>query len=178
MRLNIRVASDVRRIRVVRTPGRGGTRSSTIYRGRPRNLKDLRVRNYRRYRYTVVATDRVGHRSRKGSASAVPKPELLAPPNGAVLTSPPLLRWSKVRGADYYNVQLLRDGRKVLSGWPTRARLQLKRRWRFEGRVRRMRPGTYEWNVWPGYGPRRRANYGSRIGKGRTFVIPGAPPAP
>ena len=77
VRLNIRVASDVRRIRVVRTPGRGGTRSSTIYRGRPRNLKDLRVRNYRRYRYTVVATDRVGHRSRKGSASAVPKPELL-----------------------------------------------------------------------------------------------------
>ena len=136
------------------------------------------MRNYTRYRYTVVATDRVGHRSRKGSASAVPKPELLAPPNGAVLTSPPLLRWSKVRGADYYNVQLLRDGRKVLSGWPTRARLQLKRRWRFEGRVRRMRPGTYEWNVWPGYGPRRRANYGSRIGKGRTFVIPGAPPAP
>ena len=99
------------------------------------------MRNYTRYRYTVVATDRVGHRSRKGSASAVPKPELLAPPNGAVLTSPPLLRWSKVRGADYYNVQLLRDGRKVLSGWPTRARLQLKRRWRFEGRVRRMRPG-------------------------------------
>ena len=62
--------------------------------------------------------------------------------------------------------------------WPTRARLQLKRRWEFEGRVRRMRPGTYEWNVWPGYGPRRRANYGPQIGKGRTFVIPGAPPAP
>ena len=49
----------------------------------------------------------------------MPKPELLAPPNGAVLTAPPLLRWSKVRGADYYNVQLLRDGRKVLSAWPT-----------------------------------------------------------
>jgi hypothetical protein len=177
VRLKIRVVSDVRRIRVVRTPGRGGARSSTIYRGRPRNLKDLRVRNYRRYRYSVVAIDRVGHRSPKGSASALPKPELLAPPNGAVLTSPPLLRWSTIRGADYYNVQLLRDGRKVLSEWPTRARLQLKRRWRFEGRVRRMRPATYEWNVWPGYGPRRAARYGRRIGK-RTFVIPGAPPAP
>jgi hypothetical protein len=175
VRLNIRVAPDVRRIRVVRAPGRGGARDSTIYRGRPRNLKDVHLRNYRRYRYTVVATDRAGHRSRRSSASAVPKPMLLSPPNGAVLTSPPLLRWSKVGRADYYNVQLERDGVKVLSAWPSRARLQLKRRWEYHNRVRRLRPGNYEWNVWPGYGPRGRANYGARIGK-RTFVIPAAPP--
>ena len=60
VRLKIRVAPDVRRIRVVRAPGRGGARDSTIYRGRPRNLKDVHLRNYRRYRYTVVATDRAG----------------------------------------------------------------------------------------------------------------------
>ena len=172
VRLNIRVAPDVARIRVIRGRGR------TIYRGRPRGIvKDVRLRNYTRYRYTVIATDAAGHRSRQ-SASAVPKPQLLSPANRAVLTAAPLLRWSKVGRADYYNVQLLRDGKKVLSAWPKRSRLQLRRRWMFERRVRRMRSGTYEWNVWPGYGPRRRANYGSRIGKGRTFVIPEASPAP
>jgi hypothetical protein len=170
VRLVIAVASDVRRIRVVR----GGR---TIYRGRPRSIKDLQLRNYTRYRYTVIASDAAGHRSRQ-SASTVPKPELLSPSNRAVITSPPRLRWSKVVGADYYNVQLRRDGKKVLSAWPTRSKLQLKTRWRFDGRVRHMRPGSYEWNVWPGYGSRRAARYGARIGKGRTFVIPEAPPAP
>jgi hypothetical protein len=169
VRLNIRVGPDVRRIRVNRTPG------GTVYRGRVRDIKDQNLTNYKRYRYSVIAIDRAGHRSRRRTISAVPKPMLLSPPNGAVLTSPPLLRWSKVGRADYYNVQLERDGVKVLSAWPSRARLQLKRRWEYHNRVRRLRPGNYEWNVWPGYGPRGRANYGARIGK-RTFVIPAAPP--
>jgi hypothetical protein len=41
---------------------------------------------------------------------------VFAPPRGAVVTlgDPPLLRWTPIRGARYYNVQLFRKGRKIL----------------------------------------------------------------
>lgn len=175
VRLKIRVAPDVRRIAVVRRPGLGGAKDSTLFRGRPRSFTDRRVRNGRRYHYTVVARDQAGNRSRT-TVSAVPRVKLLAPPDGAALALPPLLQWTPVRHADYYNVQLRRDGHKVLSRWPARPRLQLRERWRFAGRIRHLVPGTYRWDVWPGYGRRADSHYGRRIG-GRTFVIPAASPA-
>ena len=52
-----------------------------------------------------------------------------------------MLRWTKVRGARYYNVQLLRDGRKLLSAWPGRPRFKLERAWRFNGHRFRLKPG-------------------------------------
>jgi hypothetical protein len=176
VKLAIGVAPDVRRISVVRRPGLGGAKDSTLYRGRPRNFTDRRARNGKRYRYTIVARDQAANGSRT-SVSAVPRVKLITPPDGATLTAPPLLRWMGVRDANYYNVQLRRDGRKVLSRWPSRPRLQLSGTWRFGGQIRHLSAGTYRWDVWPGFGARRDARYGRRIG-GRTFVIPAAPPAP
>ena len=97
---------------------------------------------------------------------------LLAPSSGAVLRArrPPLLRWTPVQGARYYNVQLFRKGRKILSAWPTRPRYQLKRRWTYRGELRRLVPGRYRWLVWPGFGPRSKADYGRRMGPG-TFEV-------
>jgi hypothetical protein len=175
VKLAIGVAPDVRRISVVRRPGLGGDKDSTLYRGRPRNFTDRRARNGKRYLYTVVARDQAANGLRT-SVSAVPRVKLITPPDGATLTAPPLLRWMAVRDADYYNVQLRRDGRKVLSRWPSRPRLQLTGTWRFGGQVRHLSAGTYHWDVWPGFGRRLDARYGKRIG-GRTFVIPAAPPA-
>jgi hypothetical protein len=175
VKLAIGVAPDVRRISVVRKPGLGGDKDSTLYRGRPRNFTDRRARNGKRYRYTVVARDQAANGART-SVSAVPLVKLITPPDGATLTAPPLLRWMAVRDADYYNVQLRRDGRKVLSRWPSRPRLQLSGTWRFGGQIRHLSAGTYRWDVWPGFGPRRDARYGGRIGS-RTFVIPAASPA-
>jgi hypothetical protein len=175
VRLQIHAARGTRTIAVVRSPGRHGTRDSTVYDGRPRSLTDRHVRNGRRYRYTVVARDRAANRSR-ARISKVPGPRLLAPPPRVVLTAPPRLVWTRVRRAAYYNVQLRRDGRKVLSRWPSRRALQLRPTWRYGGKVRHLSPATYRWDVWPGYGPRRRARYGRRIG-GRTFVIQSAAPA-
>ncbi|MBV9805388.1 MAG: hypothetical protein JO130_19470 [Solirubrobacterales bacterium] len=70
----------------------------------------------------------------------------------------------------YYNVQSYRDGAKILSVWPAKARLLLRRRWRYDGHRYRLKPGRYRWYVWPGFGKRRAARYGPMIGSS-TFVV-------
>jgi hypothetical protein len=82
----------------------------------------------------------------------------------------PVFRWVVVKRATYYNVQLFRAGRKALTAWPARPRYQLQKRWKFAGKTRRLGPGRYRWIVWPGFGPRSRANYGDPIGHS-TFVV-------
>jgi len=173
--LGIHVRGSVRRIAVVRAPGIGGARDSTIYHGAPRSLTDHHARNGKHYRYVVVARDRADNRSRT-TVHAVAGARLLAPPQGAVVTAPPLLRWTRVRDASYYNVQLRRDGHKVLTAWPAAPRLRLHTQWRFGGAAQQFGPGTYTWDVWPGFGARSDARYGRRLGH-RTFVMPGALPA-
>lgn len=97
---------------------------------------------------------------------------LIAPSARAVVMAgrAPLLRWTPVRGARYYNVQLLRNGRKVLSAWPLRPRYRLKLRWTYGGERRRLAPGRYRWVVWGGFGPRSSADYGRRMGPSRFEV--------
>ena len=74
-----------------------------------------------------------------------------------------LLRWKATPGASYYNVQIFRAGKKVLSAWPSRASLWLRRSWTFSGRRFALSPGRYRWYVWPGYGSRAAAHYGRSI---------------
>ena len=76
-----------------------------------------------------------------------------------------MLAWKRVKHAHYYNAQLLRNNRKVLSRWPRTTHLQLHERWRFQGRLHRLVRGHYCWHVWPGFGPRSKQNYGHRLGK-------------
>ena len=84
--------------------------------------------------------------------------------------SPPLLVWQRVPGATYYNVQIFRNGRKVLSSWPRRNRLALRSKWSFGGTRQQLVPGRYRWYVWPGSGPRTRARYGRLLGA-NAFVV-------
>jgi hypothetical protein len=102
--------------------------------------------------------------------SALPSRALIAPLSGASLSSPPLLKWTAIAKADYYNVQVFRNGHKVLSTWPRASSFRLKRGWKFEGVKRQLAPGTYTWYVWPGFGSLAAASYGRLIGKG-TFKI-------
>ena len=130
----------------------------------------MRVSNGVRYTYTITARDQAGNSSVR-SVVVTPGPQLLSPAPNARLTDPPMLAWTPVRGATYYNVQLYSgDPRKVLSLWPAHASLQLKRTWRFDGRRYRLRPGRYRWFVWPGFGKRSAGRYGNRIGSG-TFIV-------
>jgi hypothetical protein len=99
---------------------------------------------------------------------------LLSPAANATVRTrrPPLLRWMPVQRARYYNVQLFRGDRKVLSAWPARPRYQIKKRWTLRGTPQRLRRGRYRWYVWPGFGARPKARYGDLLGP-RTFTVVG-----
>jgi hypothetical protein len=157
-------------VEIVRSPGLRGRTSSVMYRGSPGSFRDVRVRDGVSYSYTVTASDQAGNATVR-TISVIPGPRLLAPVTNARLGAPPLLRWTPVRGASHYNVQLYR-GRKILTLWRARASLRLKRAWRFDGRLYRLTPGRYRWYVWPGLGSRAAARYGSLIGHGRFVVAP------
>ena len=193
-------SADAQAVEVVRTPGVGSEPATVVFRGPGTSFRDSQVDNGVRYAYDVRLRDPAGNAT-SGTVSAVPtaaaaagggsqapangqragRPgrRLLAPPAGAVLTvgRPVVLRWTPVRNARYYNVQLLRNGRKILSAWPSKPRYRLKMRWRYQGDHYRLRPGRYRWIVWPGYGPRARADYGRKIGPNRFRVRRRTPPA-
>jgi hypothetical protein len=88
---------------------------------------------------------------------------------------PPRLQWRRVKGADYYNVQLYRGGRKILSLWPNSTHLQLALRWRFRGHLMRLTTGRYDWYVWPGFGARARRHYGRLLVHRRFTFGPAGP---
>jgi hypothetical protein len=170
---------DFRRVTIARSPGKGGARSTVVYNGSARQLRDGNLRNGVRYRYVVVAHDAAGNASPGVVVRAVPnRPLLYAPAEAAVVSKPPLLRWLGVTGATYYNVQLYRApvsrpsavGAKILSTWPVRPQIALARTWEFNGRTQRLTPGTYHWFVWPGIGPKSANRYGPVLGKS-TFVV-------
>jgi len=145
-------------------------RSTLVFRGDADAFTDGKLRNEKRYRYRVSLVDQAGNRS-SGSDTAVPTDSpLLTPAANERVGAPPLLTWRTVRRASYYNVQLFRGTRKVLSRWPKSNELQLKRTWRFAGQRRRLRAGRYCWHVWPGHGRRARRNYGELLGS-RCFRV-------
>ena len=135
-----------------------------VYRGGADAFTDRKLRNEKRYRYRVSLVDQAGNSS-SGSDTAVPTDSpLLTPAANEHVGAPPLLTWRTVARASYYNVQLFRGRRKILSRWPAAREFQLKRSWRFGGERRRLRAGRYCWHVWPGYGKRARRDYGELLG--------------
>jgi hypothetical protein len=176
VRLSWRTSPDADSVEVVRTPGVRSKAPTVLFRGTGATFVDRRVKGGVRYAYEVRVADAAGNTS-ADTVSAVPAKSsggrrLLSPPPRSVVTPrhPPLLEWTPIRRASYYNVQLFRAGRKILSVWPTRPRYQLKRRWKYAGQVRVLSPGKYRWLVWPGFGPRSKVDYGRRIGPS-TFEV-------
>ena len=122
---------------------------------------------------TFTAVDRAGNRAVGSTTLDVvldSARKLHTPQPGAVVTSPPSLSWARVGGASFYNVQLYRGARKLLSAWPTANRFRLHTRWAYHGKTRRLSPGVYTWYVWPGFGAKAKARYGKLIGAS-TFTV-------
>lgn len=185
--LKWKTSKDTFSIGVVRRPGLKGRKPSTLYSGRAAVYTDRRLKKGIKYRYTVTAYDEAGNAALKGlavkadittkptavrqpSRPAATRPALTRPAIDARLKDPPLLAWTAVPKATYYNVQLYVDGKKILTVWPTGTSFQLPRSWRFDGRTHRLVPGRYRWYVWPGFGARSASRYGKLVGT-RPFVV-------
>jgi hypothetical protein len=147
------------------------TRSSAkrVYRGTGRTVTDRGLRNGVRYRYAVAAVDEAGNTATL-VLTGVPR-ALRTPAEGARVAGAPRLAWWPDPKADYYNVQLFRSGRKILSLWPAATFLPLRETWTYGGRRHRLVPGLYRWYVFPGLGARAANRYGPLLGGGTFRVV-------
>jgi hypothetical protein len=182
---------DATFVEVLRVPGRESESASVVFRGPGSSFQDDKLRNGVRYVYRVRLADPAGNES-VATAAAVPSAPSPDPPGGSgqlrsgptvpasqghagllrpranakVTAGRPLLfTWTPIARARYYNVQLYRGKRKILSVWPARPRYRLERQWSFAGKPRRLSRGRYRWYVWPGYGRRAKSTYGDLVGR-------------
>jgi len=170
VRLSWQVPTGVDHVVVTRALSTGGS-AVVIYTGSAPTFTDRNVANRVEYRYVVVSVDKNGDTSAGVAVVALPKASLLrSPKDGAKLKSPPRLVWAPNGEASYYNVQVFRGNVKVLSTWPTRAAVSLKKQWKFAGHRYALSRGTYRWYVWPGFGARASVDYGEMLGFS-TFQI-------
>jgi hypothetical protein len=154
---------DYDRLVVRRTP-RETTMWRVVYEGRSATtFTDRDVQNDTEYVYEATVYDTAGNASASISTRARPS-AFLWPRWNAALRKPPALRWAEVRKAAYYNVQVWRNGRKILSRWPGGPRFRLQRTWIHQGRRYSLADGTYFAYAWPGFGPRNAGRYGRLIG--------------
>jgi hypothetical protein len=163
-----RKSSDTQVVEVSRAPGRKGEGESVVYRGSATGFLDTGLEIGRKYEYRVTGIDEAANRSER-AVSVVATGPLVSPLPGARTKGPATLDWIPVRRATYYNLQIVR-GRKVLSAWPAQSSFRLRRTWSYNGRRYRLRPGTYRWYVFPGYGRISASRYGRLLGSS-TFVV-------
>jgi hypothetical protein len=159
---------DTSLVDVSRTSSAPGVKSGLVYSGTGKTFRDTRLRVGARYRYTVTAVDQAGNGVAKALAVTATG-ALLTPTPAQSVSRPPVLRWAPVKRAAYYNVQLVR-GKKILSAWPASNHLRLRSSWVYQGHHYRLHRGVYRWYVWPGFGARSKARYGSVLG-GSSFVF-------
>jgi hypothetical protein len=148
---------------------RRGSAQLLVYRGRGTEFIDTHVFNGRTYKYSVAVFDDLSRTSPAAGVFALPHGKLVTPRDGTRVRGAPLLRWLPRARATYYNVQLYRNGKKVLSRWPAGPRLQLRTQWRYRGRLYRLRDGRYVWYVFPGFGKKTANRYGNVLGHSTFF---------
>ncbi|HEX8855200.1 MAG TPA: hypothetical protein VF752_06320, partial [Thermoleophilaceae bacterium] len=165
-------SADTRTIDIVRSASGEPDKSidnvaSGAAAGGPGAYTDTTVSNGTHYTYTVIAHDRANNATTSDPIGADPKAAPKQQVSPVIKKGPklPVLKWRKVTGARYYNVQLYRGRLKILSAWPRTNKLQLTSSWRYAHKKRRLTSGKYKWYVWPGFGARKAAKYGKLLKK-------------
>ena len=161
------IALDLERVQVVlnlkrapATPADG----KSVYKGLGTSTK-LKLRAGQTGYLALYAYDHTGNFSPKPARTVVKLAALipLRPLNGSVVRSAsPKLSWKAKAGTAYYNVQVFVKGKRVLTGWPSKASFTIPKG--------KLKPGTYVWYVWPAVkGKRSSPTFGKLIGRA-TFT--------
>jgi len=157
---------------VVQRWARGNEKQqATLFRGSGAAFTDSKIAPGLEYNYAVQTFDQAGNASKRIVVAGLPKVLLLGK-TGYVprAAAKPILRWNRVHGAQYYNVQLYRGTKRVFAAWPVKNQLGLPAGWRWNGKRQRLSPGKYRWYVWAGFGARSFAHY-QTVGSAQ-FIVP------
>jgi len=155
--------ADAAKYVITRTPASGAAAATPVYSGSATHFVDNGLANGKKYNYALTVYDAAGNASTAGIA-AVPDGSSLRPFIDTELTELPLLSWGKVKNASYYNLQVFKGKKKVMSIWPKTSKAQLPDHWKYHGRKQTLTPGLYRWYVWPGYGSMKHRKYGKLVG--------------
>ncbi|HKY24406.1 MAG TPA: hypothetical protein VJM07_04580 [Gaiella sp.] len=161
--------ADVVRSEVVRAPGVGGKKPAVVFTGAQNTFVDRKIKPGTRYYYEVRLYDQAGNVAAR-TVNLKPALGIFSPAEGSVTRRPPVVEWSPVKKARFYNVQLWRGKAKVLTTWPTKTKLSLPNTWTFSGKRQRLANGKYRLFVWPAFGTQRKPGYGKLVGQ-VTFVV-------
>ena len=157
---------------VVQRWARGNDKQQAVlFRGNGAAFTDGKIAPGLEYNYAVQSFDQAGNASKRIVVAGLPKVLLLGK-TGYVprAAEKPILRWNRVRGAQYYNVQLYRGTKRVFAAWPVKNQLGLPAGWRWNGKRQRLSAGKYRWYVWAGFGARSFARY-QTVGSAQ-FIVP------
>jgi hypothetical protein len=143
--------ADADHVVITRSTSAKQVTGKEVFRGRAHRYHERKFDNAGFHRYTLVIYDKAGNASAPVAVEVKPSALLLTPQEGAVVRAKraPLLRWRSIPGARYYNVQLWRGGRKILSAWPLKPRFALRGTWTYQGHDFSLKRGNYTWFVWP-----------------------------
>jgi hypothetical protein len=166
-------SADTDHVVIFRFTSQKQVTGAQVYSGSAHRYQERKFDNGRYHRYTIVSYDKAGNASPGGAVFVVPPSALLSSPReGAVVKTDrsATLRWRRVPGARYYNVQLYRGSHKVLSAWPLGAHFHLSPAWTYQGHRFGLKRGTYTWYVWPSMKPLPNVAYGPIVGRS-SFVV-------
>ena len=158
-------ASDLARVLVVlnlKRPPRNPADGVVAYRGLGTSTA-LRLKVGGTGYVALFAYDRSGNVSSPARKVVSLAPLIpLRPTSGSSVSAAPRLTWKTQPGIVYYNVQVFRNGSRVLTGWPSQAAFSIPKG--------KLKPGTYVWFVWPAVRHSGKApTFGKLIGRA-TFT--------
>ncbi|HEX5923447.1 MAG TPA: hypothetical protein VFY45_06420 [Baekduia sp.] len=170
--------ADAQTVSVVRRPGDGAAATRAVLDGpaTTHEVLDGPLTAGMTYTYSVTVRDAAGNAATASAMVTAPAATVIAASQAGAKAKAkakakrPTLTWRARPKVKYYNLQLFRNGHKILSAWPTVTHYTLKASWRYRGHTYKLAAGRYRWYVWPGYGPRAAHRYGRLLTKGAVTV--------